>query len=319
MEQTKLKTMKEVFKDYNFNSFALSEAQISCINIYKKTNTLELKMHVNTPVSIKDLIDFEKYLEKRFGFSNIDIKIETDIEQEVDKIIISAWKEIVEYMAYKHPLTKALLKNSSVIIENNKLQIKLATKGKKILEAQNIHKMIAQKLQDLYCQNYVIEFQEEMTPEMLATYQEQARELEKQAILLAQQEAQEHMKEVREEAMKKKAAKGQTAEVLTAGEEVPFDMAVPMPEPPQEEKEKTPLIYGRSLNIKEALVKVADLSVDSGKVLLDGEILNTDERELKSGKFLITFDLYDGSSTITCKAFVEADKKSEVMRKIKRS
>ena len=51
--------------------------------------------------------------------------------------------------------------------------------------------------------------------------------------------------------------------------------------------------------------------------MLDGEILNTDSRELKSGKFLVTFDLYDGSSTITCKAFVEADKHDAVIKRLK--
>ena len=71
------------------------------------------------------------------------------------------------------------------------------------------------------------------------------------------------------------------------------------------------------MKIKEQLSKISELSVDSGKVLLDGEILNTDTRELKSGKFLLTFDLYDGSSTITCKAFLEADKKDVIMSKLK--
>ena len=52
------------------------------------------------------------------------------------------------------------------------------------------------------------------------------------------------------------------------------------------------------------LVKVEDLGIDSGKIALEGEIINMDSRELKSGKFLVLFDLYDGTSTITCKAFV---------------
>ena len=84
----------------------------------------------------------------------------------------------------------------------------------------------------------------------------------------------------------------------------------------ESKEESSPIILGRSLKIKEELSKIVDLSVDSGKVLLDGEVLNTDSRELKSGKFLITFDLYDGSSTITCKAFVEADKKDDVIKRL---
>ena len=71
------------------------------------------------------------------------------------------------------------------------------------------------------------------------------------------------------------------------------------------------------MNIKEPLVKVIDLSVDSGKICLDGEIINMDSRELKSGKLLITFDLYDGSSTITCKVFAEAEKAGAMKGRLK--
>ena len=42
--EEKLKTVKEVFKDFDFNSFALSEAKVGCVNIYKKSNTLELRL-----------------------------------------------------------------------------------------------------------------------------------------------------------------------------------------------------------------------------------------------------------------------------------
>ena len=85
--------------------------------------------------------------------------------------------------------------------------------------------------------------------------------------------------------------------------------------PPEEE---TPLIIGRSLNIREGLVKVEDLGIDSGKISLEGEIVNImDSRELKSGKFLVMFDLYDGTSTITCKAFVVPEKIKQVEKRIK--
>ncbi len=42
-----LKTVKQVFRDYNSNSFALSEAKVVCVNIYKKTNVLEIKLKSN--------------------------------------------------------------------------------------------------------------------------------------------------------------------------------------------------------------------------------------------------------------------------------
>lgn len=35
-EMEELKTVKQVFRDYNSNSFALSEAKVVCVNIYKR-------------------------------------------------------------------------------------------------------------------------------------------------------------------------------------------------------------------------------------------------------------------------------------------
>ncbi len=316
MEEKELKTVKQVFKDYDSNSFALSEAKVVCVNIYRKTNTLEIKLKVTSTILMKDLTDFEKYLNKRFGFKQVDIKIDADesIETDFSQKIEAEWKDIVEYMAYKHPLTKALLKNSTISILDNKMIVKLAMKGKAVLEARGFDKILATKLKDLYRKNYVVSYQEEITKEMIEKYHEHARELEKQAILLAQKEAQEQALE-NVETNPEKVVK---EKVKTIGGYSVDSSSIPMPEVPipEEPKEETPLIYGRSLKIKEELSKIIDISVDSGKVLLDGEVLNTDARELKSGKFLVTFDLYDGSSTITCKAFVEADKQKEVIKRL---
>ncbi len=327
MEET-LKTVKQVFKDYNSNSFALSEAKVACVNIYKKTNTLEITLEITSFILMKDLTDFERYLGKRFGFRNIDIKIKAqDVASDADKKIQAEWLDIVEYMAYKHPLTKALLKNSAIEIQDNKVIVKLAMKGKDVLEARGFEKILATKLKDLYNKNYVVSYEENITQEMLQQYQEHAKELERQAILLARQEAEEQMQEMQDERQngqsnqrqKSQAKQGanqtgtnsQTASSNTTMPEMQTSSA-----PENQEDENSPLIYGRSLKIKEELSKVIDLSVDSGKVLLDGEVLNTDSRELKSGKFLVTFDLYDGSSTITCKAFVEADKHKQVIKRL---
>ena len=85
----------------------------------------------------------------------------------------------------------------------------------------------------------------------------------------------------------------------------------------EEPEEITPLILGRSLTIKAPLIKVVDIGVDSGNVSLEGEIINMDSRELKSGKFLVLYDVYDGTSTITCKSFVAPEKVKEVMGRLK--
>jgi len=88
-----------------------------------------------------------------------------------------------------------------------------------------------------------------------------------------------------------------------------------VPELPTEE-ENTPLILGTSQNITEKVVKVEDLSVDDGKVALEGEVIFSEDRTLKSGKTLFSFDLYDGTSTITCKAFLNKENAKKTMKRI---
>ena len=86
--------------------------------------------------------------------------------------------------------------------------------------------------------------------------------------------------------------------------------------PTEEEQEDTPLILGSTQNITDPLVKVEDLGVDDGKIALQGEVIFTEDRTLKSGKTLFSFDLYDGTSTITCKAFLEKEKAKRIMKRI---
>ena len=101
-----------------------------------------------------------------------------------------------------------------------------------------------------------------------------------------------------------------SAALVSAGAEVPE-----LPE--EEEEEDTPLILGYTQNITDPLVKVEDLGVDDGNICLQGEVIFTEDRTLKSGKTLFSFDLYDGTSTITCKAFLNKDIAKKTMKRIK--
>lgn len=90
-----------------------------------------------------------------------------------------------------------------------------------------------------------------------------------------------------------------------------------LPELPSEEEiEDTPLILGTTQNITDPIVKVEDLGVDDGRIALQGEVIFAEDRTLKSGKTLYSFDLYDGTSTITCKAFLEKEKAKHAMKRI---
>ena len=89
-----------------------------------------------------------------------------------------------------------------------------------------------------------------------------------------------------------------------------------VPELPTEE-EDTPLILGTSPVINEPLVKIDELGVEDGKVSIDGEVIGMEERETKSGKTILSVDIYDGTSSMTCKAFLNKDNSKKVIKRIK--
>ena len=89
-----------------------------------------------------------------------------------------------------------------------------------------------------------------------------------------------------------------------------------IPEMPEEAEEDTPLILGRNMNITAPLTKITELSSEDGTVSLDGEIIYMEDKTLKNGKTLLSFDLYDGTSTLTCKAFLEKDKAKKIIKRM---
>ena len=128
MEQNGLKQVKDVFKDYHAINKELTEAQIKSMNLFKKTNSLELVLLTSKDIKIRDVSSFENYLESRFGIKLVKTKIEkqNQNQEELEKEkacekseiednsmrIEKEWTDIIDYISNKHPMTKAILDNS---------------------------------------------------------------------------------------------------------------------------------------------------------------------------------------------------------------
>ncbi len=83
------------------------------------------------------------------------------------------------------------------------------------------------------------------------------------------------------------------------------------------QEEVTPIIIGsKKAKITDKTIKIKDVNMDSGKVVICGKIIKQEIKELKSGKFLLIMNIYDGTCTITCKAFLEPDIKDRVLERI---
>lgn len=310
-----LKTVGEVFRDYNKEN-KIKKAHIININMYKKLNKLEMKLKFNELLTANEISDFESYLQERFSIENTELIIDySDLQkQEVtenDETLHAHWNEVLNYMAKKYPMAKAIMKNSNISkSENNILTIELSTKGAVFLHARGYDKILAEIIQNLYNKTYKIKFTENISEEAMEQYQENLRLMEKMAI---EKHTVTYVEDKSEEENKKASKAKEKKDETAKKDSVPANQELTL------EEEQTPLIVGNKKalnNLRDAVVKVSDITPDIGRIALEGEAIKTDAKVLKSEKWLIMFDLFDGTSTITCKCFVEPEKAEKTFARI---
>ena len=309
-----LKKIKEIFSDYKNNS-QMQECYISKIGINKKTNKLTIILNTDKFVQIKDMWDFEKYLMERFQIKDIEMIFNYEDGTKIPDIK-DEWKNIICYMAHKHPLMKPiLLMKSTIEVENNNINVKMHIKGADFLRTRKTDKQVEITIKNLLGKEYKINLEEQISKEELTRQEENNRLLEEQLIRNRIEEMKRHEEE-------KANAKIQE----------PPDYYVPLPSdsdiPPEELGEMVPpqvlennnidYIIGKPSKAKENHVKIKDINANSGKVTIEGRIVELDSRDTKSGKKIIIMDVYDGTGIMTCKSFTTMEEAEEILEKIEK-
>ena len=280
------KTIKEVFKDYTEIS-EICNAQILALDLYKKSNTLDIKIKSDKKINIKEIASFEKFITNRFKIENVKTQIQYTFELFSDEEIKNDWEDLIVFMGEKFPLTRAILSKSKIEIDGNKLNVSLLVKGKDVLNSRGFDRALSSILDELYGKKYIVTYNEDVSEEQLKHIEETIKEEERKAIQNANIP---QKKETKQEEKK-------TEEVV--------------------EEDKSPLIYGRDLKIKSPLTKIIDISPETEAVCLDGEIFGEiTSRETQKGKIMIKFKMYDGSSSLECKVFAAKEKADEVMARL---
>ena len=74
------------------------------------------------------------------------------------------------------------------------------------------------------------------------------------------------------------------------------------------------LIFGRG--IKGQVIKMDHVDTNSGLITVQGRILKTEQRQLKTGRTLFTFDITDLTSSLTCKVFATDEELKVITEKL---
>ena len=310
----KTKKVGEIFSDYKSKS-NIQYANIIELNVIKKTNTLEVKLAFDEYIEIKEIWYFEKFLKERFQFEKVNIKIQYH-ESVKPKPIQEEWKNIIAYMAHKHPLTRPmLLLKSDIEIKEHTILIKMHIRGAEFLKARKTDKELENMLQNLYGISYHVELTEEISTRQLKEIEENIKKEEEKiinAIEIKQKEEQIEKEQYQE-----------VPEYQDPDYQMPQDIDGYIPEEgemqsyPEIEELEEQYIMGKPSKAKEKKIKVKDISANEGRVTLEGRVVTSETRETRSGKGMLIIDLYDGTGTITCKSFAkDIAEGNEIIKKI---
>ena len=302
-----VRKIKDIFKDFTKGGKIL-EANIEAINLFKKSNQLELKLMAEEMMPISEIYALEEYLKARFLIAKVTIQMVYSFEVDVPEQLEENWQNIICYMSKRFPLSKELLKRSTLEITENQIHVKLPMQGKDILYAMHFDKELADLVFDLYGRKYRIIYEEQISSQQKEENEKILEEEQKRAIQLVQTQISAGKQDGQQEKTKSPAPKETNkVEAQTVTQEASKANV----------EEKTPLIYGKISKVKADFMKVIDISTDTEKIAIEGEVIGIDSRELKNGKILISFKLYDGSSTIVCKTFVTAQQSDKILSRIK--
>ena len=262
------KKIGEVFSDYKTNS-NIKYAQIVALNVLKKTNTLEVVMYYDEYIEIKEIWYFEQFLQERFHFSNIDMKIKYHDAVE-KKSITSEWKNIIAYMSHKYPLMKPmLLLKSDVEVNGKDILVRMHIKGADFLRAKKTDKELLHVLENLFGVRYNIELIEELSKEEMNLVKKRLEQEEAEIIAHIEEENKKHEEEV----------SVPVPEYVDPDYKMPTDEDyVPEDVPVEVETINVEYIMGKPSKAKEKHVLVKDLGADSGRVTLEGRVITSEHQ-----------------------------------------
>ena len=321
----KQRKVGNVFSDYKTES-NLKVAEVEGMDWQKKVNSLKICITASEYIEIKEIWFFEKFLIERFKFSHIETIIKYDESVKI-KGVKEEWANLICYMTHKYPLMKPmLLLKSDVNIEENTINVAMHIRGADFLKARKLDLELQKVIKNIFGKEYKINIYEEMSEKELQQIKESNERAEKHVVELAMekctyvQEQDIEVKKPKEVAVKKSNSQDEKNSDEKKTKEVNAKAEEPKEKEPEND-ENSILILGRTPDIRENLVKVTDITADEGRVAIEGEIINgeIETKELKSGKFLLSFNVYDGTSTMTCKAFCKPEEVKSVTGKLKKA
>lgn len=261
----------------------LKDAKIKKINVYKEDKAIEILLDVKNIIYREILEQLSRQIQKQFkGINKVYLKSkyisDDDLLNNKDsksKVIHLYWDSILHSINDKHPIGTGILKDCHWKLKDNYLVLKVSNNQSSYLRKNELDKKIKWMLNEELGLNMEVVFEEEMiTKDKKKIYEDNLSNIEHDIVenLLATS----------------------TTQVINT-EEVKDHM--PDKETPD------PVILGKDINSE--AIRIKDITEESDEVVIQGDILSIEYREINHSKYIVTFDITDYEDSITVKFFVK--------------
>ncbi|ACL74834.1 PolC-type DNA polymerase III [Ruminiclostridium cellulolyticum] len=262
--------------DFDGEFSALKQLKVERMSVFIKANRLEIHTISSDIVSIALIMKAEECLKQKLGAPNLTLKVKCSRSYSVEEYLSIMWSELMQMLTSKVALCRGILHGSKYEISGNKIIINLLTSGADILKAQNCHTMLEQHIKGTICQSVKVEFCDmHVDHVIIEEYVAEKVKNEAKVVSSAITALPENQKQKKYE-FKSYGSGDMPSKAVITGK--PFT---------------------------DSIMKISEVTPDSGKVAVAGEVFRTEYREIRGGKYIYIFDVTDFTSSVTVKMFLE--------------
>jgi DNA polymerase III subunit alpha, Gram-positive type len=277
------KLVKEVFFNVDIDSEFLN-ATVDEVKFSKKLNSVILKTSSKLNISVLDINEFEKIACKSYDLSNfkVEYKYMGDIEKLDNDKVFGILKESSKFITYLEPLLEIIEVEVNEVIE-----IKLLKPYSRFLTLKKMDDFIKKSIYIKYGNSIEVVFKD-LTNEF---EQRNSNLVELPKLKINNTEVEKNNQSVKTNYPKREKA------------------------PKFEKNMPDYVIIGNDIS-SELTDKIIKLNLDYDRTCISGQICSSDSRKLKSGKYLISFNITDFTSTISCKMFLNEEDAIKIKSKL---
>ena len=256
---------------------SFNDSFVEKLTISKSTKILRADVVSKTLIPTECKYKIEQAIKDTVGVADkVEINLHYDLaDNSAESIFNFMWTDAVEHLSADSPVCGCVLEDCTKVFNDNAVVINVGHNAAYYMYKKGIDNYLIHRIKDQFGIDVNVTFKNKKTTEEdKKVYEDKKESFEKQLIsaILSEQ--------VMKETAKENALTDAAQENISKG-----------------------IIIGKGFTGEP--IKIAESKLEGEKVIIEGDIFNLEEKETKSGKYIVTFDITDGSDSTTVKFFTE--------------